>query len=566
MSDSSAKIIDALVVGAGPVGLSMASELTRHGVSCRIIDRRHGPTDESRALGIQPRTLEVFENMGVVDPVLARGKKVHGLNAYAQNRRIVHIGLDLEGLNTPYPFLLILPQGQTERILIDHLTGQGVQVERRRRLVGFVQAGDRVTATLANEDGSEQTVPSRWLIGCDGARSEVRHILNLSFEGAEYEETFLLADAHVDWNLPDDEIHFFLTPEGGIGAFPMNEAGQWRLVDTTGALDTDDPSSIVNRFQELLRTQGHPGLVVHDPTWVSSFRIHRRVVGAFRAGRCFVAGDAAHIHSPAGGQGMNTGIQDAYNLAWKLGLVASGASPDTLLDSYNAERRPVVADVLKGTDWLTRVMTLRSQVGETIRNHLASTLSEFEFVQRRISQNLSELRVGYRDSPIVGDDHAGLFRSLVPTGHGPGLVSYLDFGAAPHPGDRVPDVELHPPEAGAPRRLFQIIQGTRHTLLVFEGIEARSTDWLSRFEALASLVQERYAALIRLEYVLGSDVVPKGLPAGVSTISDSAGILHRRFGAATDCLYLIRPDGYVGYRARPAEPDKLNTYLRRLFA
>jgi 2-polyprenyl-6-methoxyphenol hydroxylase-like FAD-dependent oxidoreductase len=565
MSVTTGNEVGALVVGAGPVGLAMASELIRHGVPCRIVDENAGPTDQSRALGVQSRTLEVFEGMGVVGEALARGKRLHGLNAYEAGKRIVHVGLDFEGLETPYPFVLILPQGQTERILIDHLAARGTTVERRTRLVGFVQDGSGVSATLAGEDGAERTVRTRWLIGCDGARSTVRHALGLPFEGAEYEERFLLADARVDWDVPDDEIHFVFTAEGPVGAFPMPEPGSWRLIDATGAVQTDDPAQVTARFQAILRQNGHPAVVVRDPAWVSSFRIHRRVVGAFRAGRCFLAGDAAHIHSPAGGQGMNTGIQDAYNLAWKLGLVAAGAAGEALLDSYNAERRPVATDVLRGTDWLTRVVTLRSPVGEAIRNHLAATLSEFEFVQRRATQGLSELRVGYRGSPIVAEDRASLVRSLWPAGHGPGLGAYLDFGAAPHPGDRVPDVPLHPASGGGPSRLFEVLHGPRHKLLTFEGA-SRPDDFRGRMEAIAGLVRDRFANLIDPFIVIHSDAPTEALPAGLAPLSDSSGLLHRRFGAGSDCLYLIRPDGYVGYRAQPADADRLDAYLRRLFA
>ena len=261
---------------------------------------------------------------------------------------------------------------------------------------------------------------------------------------------------------------------------------------------------------------------------------------------------------------MNTGIQDAYNLAWKLGLVASGAAGDALLDSYSDERRPVVADVVRGSDLTTRVVTLRSHVGEQIRNHLATVLSEFEFVRRRISRGMSELRVGYRHSPIVSEDRASLARAFWPRGHGPGVVAYLDFGAAPHPGDRAPDVDLHPPDHHGPRRLFEVLHGTRHTLLLFEGA-SRSDDAQGRIEALSNLVRERYPRLIDVYLVVPTDTTLEALPTGVTPLSDTAGLLHHRFGAMTDCLYLVRPDGYVGYRAQPADPDKLAAYLRHLF-
>ena len=198
---------------------------------------------------------------------------------------------------------------------------------------------------------------ARWLIGCDGARSTVRHALNLEFEGAEYDETFLLADLRIEWERPDDEATIIFAKEVQIGAFPLPEPGRWRLVDASGAVGTDDPPRAVERFQSLLNANGFPHARLSEPVWVSSFRIHRRVVDRFRSGNCLVAGDAAHIHSPAGGQGMNTGIQEACNLAWKLGLVHAGVARDPagLLDSYGAERRPIALDVLRGTDLATRL-------------------------------------------------------------------------------------------------------------------------------------------------------------------------------------------------------------------
>jgi 2-polyprenyl-6-methoxyphenol hydroxylase-like FAD-dependent oxidoreductase len=315
----------ALVVGAGPVGLTMACELLRNGIPCRVIEQNEGPIPltQSRALAIQARTMEALENVGAIEQILAQGRKVHGISGYDGGRRIVHLTLDLDALDTSYPFLLTLPQGQTERILIDVLKSRGGAVEWRTRLNGL-QGDEFVRAKLSGPDGTEQTVRARWLIGCDGARSTVRHELNLPFQGAEYEETFYLADVRIDWEQPDDEAALILAKENLVGAFPLSKRGRWRLVDPSGTVGTDDPPQAVERFQSLLNSHGFPKARDTDPAWVSSFRIHRRVVDRFRLGSCLVAGDAAHIHSPAGGQGMNTGIQEAFNLAWKLGLVHAG--------------------------------------------------------------------------------------------------------------------------------------------------------------------------------------------------------------------------------------------------
>ena len=549
---------EVLVVGAGPVGLTMACELARHGVACRIVDSSPGPTEESRALGIQARTLEVFEDVGVVDQVLSKARKVHGFGAFSDGQRITHVTFDLEGLETPYPYLLVLPQGETEQILVDRLKDHGIGVERRTTLRGLIQDGSGVTATIEDAEGRTSTTRVPWLIGADGARSVVRKALDLPFEGAEYEESFLLADVRLAWERPDDEMTITLTPEGPLIAFPFPEPGRWRLVHaSSGPVDESEaePGRVVARFQKMLREHGRPEAVVSEPTWTSAFKIHRRVAERFREGRCFIAGDAAHIHSPAGGQGMNTGIQDAYNLAWKLALVVRGASPDSLLDSYSVERRGVVAGVVRGSDLTTRVVTLRNPVAKAIRNHLAGLLGEFDFVAKRLSRDVSELGVEYHSSPIVAEDRPALLRS--------GVADAIDFRAGPHPGDRVPDLPLEPPPAAdGPHHLFGVLHGTKHVLLLFEG--AHGVEDAGPFEAIRD-VARAHAADIEAILVVRGDVAPPWIAWEGRTLMDHLGELHHRFGARGPCLYLVRPDGYLGYRAMPPDPGKLAGYLRRIF-
>lgn len=528
--------VDVLVVGAGPVGLTMACELRRHGIDCHIVDADDGPTPprESRALGIHARTLEVFEHMGLIGPIMLRGRTLHGVNAYDRGRRFARFELDFDGLETPYPFILSLSQGETEQRLIERLAELGGTVEWQMRLTDLVQDERGVTAVVADATGAPWKIRAAWLVGCDGAHSSVRERLGLSFEGAAYPEKFLLADTRLDWDLSPDEAHVLLTPDGLVPAIPLPEPGYWRLIDATGTVETEEPDSVIARFRELLDRAKFNAASIEDVIWASAFRIHRRAVDRLRVGRCFLAGDAAHIHSPVGGQGMNTGIQDAWNLAWKLALVIAEAAPQTLLDSYEAERLPIGESVRRGTHWATRIVTLRNPVARAIRNRLAAWLSRVHSVRRRLTRELSELGVNYRGSPIVAEDWRGS-----PTG--------------PKAGDRVPDVQL---DSGSPDRLFNVLNGTRHTLLLFEG-SAGGPD--GTIDAIRDLVRQRWAELVvayRITRTAGTD-------AGES-ILDRDGRLHRRFGARLPCVYLIRPDGYVGYRAQPPDPDRFAAAVERV--
>ena len=553
---------EVLVVGAGPVGLTMACELHRHGVPCLVVDRNGGPTpmEESRALGVQARTLEVFRAVGVIDPVLALGRKIHGMGAYADGVRLLHLSFDLDDLDTPYPYIIGLPQSQTERILLDRLAEHGGSVRRGAALEGFAQDEGGVTATLADGSGGRVEVRARWLIGCDGARSVVRKGLGLTFEGGEYEERFLIADLRVGWAMPEDEGVIHLTPEGPLIGLPLPGTHRWRLIDATGMVDSDDPGRIVERFRELVDRYVQPDAAVEDPAWTSAFHLHRRVVDRFRAGRCFVAGDAAHLHSPAGGQGMNTGIQDAFNLAWKLALVVRGRASESLLDSYEAERLPVARAVLKGTDRMTRLVTLRGHVSKEVRNALMAVLAEFDPFRRRVALGVSELAVAYRGSPIVAEDRAGLLHALRPHPGEPGLRDYLDFGSGPRPGDRAPDVPL-----GA-IRLFDVLAEPRHTLLLFEGASTPpGPDADAPLLAAAEVIRAGHADSIRPYLVPHGERPASPSPWPGEVLPDPTGDLHRRYGADAACLYLIRPDGYVGYRAQPPDAEKLRAYLCRVF-
>jgi len=549
MTDRGGNVTDVLVVGAGPTGLVMAAELTRHGARCRIIDQASAPSDNSKALGVQSRTLEVFEDMGVVNEAIARGVKVYGMNVYAADRQIVHLRLD--ELKAPYPFVLSLEQSETERILERHLQGLGVAVEREVQLTGFTQLDEGVTARLRYADGRDEEAQALWLVGCDGAHSTVRHSLDLPFEGAPYEERFALADVRLTDSWSDDEVHAFLADDGILAAVPMNH-GRYRLVATLlgEASVGRETGPTLEEFQALVDSRGPADMVLSDPVWLAEFRIHRRIVPHLRVGRVFLAGDAAHIHSPVGGQGMNTGIQDAYNLAWKLALTLAGKGHPSLLDSYHQERHPIAKSVLRGTDFFTRVILLRNPLAQRLRNLVWSFLASRKRIQERILTGVSELGVNYRRSPIVGEHRARLARG--------------GFAAGPAPGDRAPDATVVNPSTGATMRLFELLRGTEHVLLLFGGAEP-IPEIYQTLETIGRTSLDRYGSDIAVYLVVAGTQRPAGFGWQGSTLLDPELSLHHRYGAGSNCLYLVRPDGYVGFRSRPADKVRLHGYLERIF-
>ncbi len=540
----------ALVVGAGPTGLMMAAELARHGVPCRIIDKLPHATTTSKALALHARTLEVFEQIGIIEEVLNQGLKLHGMSIHADGHRIMHISLD--DLHGPYPFVLSLPQSETERILGKHLERLGIQVERQVELVSFTQDEQAVTAILRHADGCEETVTPPWLIGCDGAHSAVRHILHIPFNGAPYPEAFALADVHMQWPLPDDEAYIFLQQEGLLAVFPMR-GGRHRLIVEMAAEAGDEqmPDPTLEDIQRYLNTFAPAGSIASDPAWLAAFRSHLRHAERTRQGRVFLAGDAAHIHSPAGGQGMNTGLQDAYNLAWKLALVNAGHAPASLLDTYQIERQPVAESVMRMSDLMIKGATLRSPITQQIRNRLVPLLVQQDFIQQRITSQIAELSINYRKSPIVAEHHSGHFSR----GH---LIG------GPRAGDRAPDAGPLPRANGTTTRLFEILRSTRHTLLLLADAGSDSATY-QRLAALADEINTRYGQQIISYLIAAGDETPLDIASRVPILFDPELALHQRYGAASECLYLIRPDGYIAFRSSPADAASLHDYLKQIF-
>jgi 2-polyprenyl-6-methoxyphenol hydroxylase-like FAD-dependent oxidoreductase len=401
--------IDALIVGAGPVGLTMAAELKRYGLRVRIVDKAAERTDKSKALVIWSRTLELMDRMGCTASFVDAGLKCIAANISAGDEEIAHIPLD--GVDSAYPFALMLPQSETERLLEEYLGTLGVKPERGVEVTGFEVGVDDVVSTLRLADGSEETVESAWLIGCDGAHSIVRHKLGMTFEGDTLNSDWILADVHLKGVPRPGEVSVVWHAEGILVFFPIREE-RYRMIANVGAgskaaAGAEQTVSVTNgptleEVQAVIDQRGPGGIVASQPIWLAGFHINERKVKEYRAGRVFLAGDAAHIHSPAGGQGMNTGMQDACNLPWKLALVERGVCTASLLDSYSPERSAVGEAVLKGAGRLTAAAVLSGEVKQSIRNHIASVLLGFSPVRKAAADELTELSIGYPKSPLNG--------------------------------------------------------------------------------------------------------------------------------------------------------------------
>jgi 2-polyprenyl-6-methoxyphenol hydroxylase-like FAD-dependent oxidoreductase len=441
-----------LVVGAGPVGMTMASELARYGVPVRIIDKAAERTDKSKALVIWSRTLELLDRCGGSAPFVDAGLKVVAVNFIAGDKAIGRVSM--EGVQSPYPFALMLPQSETERLLEERLHALGVDLERRVELATFKSGTEGVEAVLRHADGHEETLSVDWLVGCDGAHSAVRHGLNAPFVGETMDSDFILADVHMTgYPYPDSETAVYWHHAGVFVIFPISP-GRYRVIaDLPPAGTEHPPTPTLEQVQAIIDQRGPSGLKASDPIWLAGFRINGRKVASYRWGRVFLAGDAAHVHSPAGGQGMNTGMQDAFNLSWKLALIVRGTCDEHLLETYSPERSGVGDRVLKAADRLTAVGTMKNPVAQTIRNLLGHLMLGLNPVRRAIADTMTEVSIGYPESPL----------------NGPALT-----GAGPKPGERVVPVAGQVP----------VGSGDTPRFVLFAEQSNATADLIRRFEPL----------------------------------------------------------------------------------
>jgi len=500
---------EVLIVGAGPTGLVLALWLTALGVAVRIIDKTAAAGTTSRALAVQARTLELYRQLDLAGAIIERGHKIPAINLWARGEHAARLAFANigEGL-TAFPFLQIFPQDEHEQLLIERLAARGVTVERCTELLSFSDDGACIRAQLCGADGRQQSCEAAYLAGCDGARSIVRESLGTGFPGGTYRQIFYVADIDGAGPPVNGELHVDLDEADFLAVFPLAGIGRARLIGTVRDERAERASSL--RFEDVShRAIEHLRLVVQKVNWFSTYHVHHRVTEHFRSGRAFLLGDAAHIHSPVGGQGMNTGIGDAINLAWKLAAVLGGRAEDRLLDSYEAERIAFARRLVATTDRVFTFVTADGRIAEVMRTRVAPLLLPraigFEPIREYLFRTVSQITLNYRGLPLS----AGVAGDV-------------------HGGDRLPWVRDGAADNHAP------------------------------LNALAWQVHVYGSAGEPLHSWCARNDIPLHVFAW--------GSAHQEAGLARDALYLLRPDTYVALAAPNADAAVLERYAadRRL--
>jgi 2-polyprenyl-6-methoxyphenol hydroxylase-like FAD-dependent oxidoreductase len=508
MSESSTNNTDVLIVGAGPTGLVLALWLTRLGVRVRIIDKTDGPGTTSRALAVQARTLELYGQMALVDPVVQRGRKMFAANLWVAGKRASRAVLgDMGAGLSPYPYALIFPQDEHESLLIDRLAELGVEVERKTELQGFKDATTRVLARLNRFDGATEVCEAAYIAGCDGAHSTVREALEIGFPGGVYAHLFYVADVEAAGPSMNGELHVALDKTDFLAIFPLKGEGRARLIGTVRG-DAEELRENLSWEDVSKRVVEWMSIDVKRVNWFSTYRVHHRVADHFRKGRAFLLGDAAHIHSPVGGQGMNTGIGDAANVAWKLAGVLHGNASASLLDTYEPERIAFARRLVATTDRAFTGVTSRGPLARLVRLHivplLLPTFFAFNTVRRFMFRAVSQTGVNYRGSTL-SEGHAG----------------------SVHGGDRLPWVK---PDSNA-------LGKDNFTPLT-------SLDWQVHVYGAATPEIRRMCER-------------RKLPLHVFTWHTEMS----RSGLERNALYLVRPDGYVALADSSGSATQISSYL-----
>jgi 2-polyprenyl-6-methoxyphenol hydroxylase-like FAD-dependent oxidoreductase len=498
-----------LINGAGPTGLILALWLTRLGVRLRLVDKTAEPGTTSRALVVHARTLEFYRQVGLAEAVVERALKFAAANLWARGRKAARLVFGPMGKGlSPFPYMLMFPQDQHERLLIERLAETGVQVERRTELLGFEDSGGLVLARLRRPDGTEETCEAAYLAGCDGAHSKVREVLGIGFPGGTYSHLFYVADVEASGPVMDGELHVALDDADFLAVFPMPGAGHARLIGTVRQeAQGQDETLFWDGVSKVVI--GRLGIIVGRVNWFSTYRVHHRVADHFRRGRAFLLGDAAHIHSPVGGQGMNTGIGDAVNLAWKLAAVLHGRADMALLDTYEPERINFARRLVATTDRAFTVVTSPGPIARRVRGDVAPRLLPVLFAsrgfRRLMFRTVSQIAINYRGSSFLSEGRAGSVAG----------------------GDRLPWVPV------------------------------------DNFRPLASLDWQ-----VHVYGDAAAGIVETCGRRGLALHSFPWQSEASHAGLKRDAVYLVRPEGYVGLADPESAPAKLEGYLdsRRIMA
>jgi 2-polyprenyl-6-methoxyphenol hydroxylase-like FAD-dependent oxidoreductase len=537
---------DVMVIGAGPVGLTLASELLRHGASVRIVEKRPELLQHPNAAVVHVRTQEILAAMGAVEGFVQAGYSLPGMHVTAFGKRIGFIAAG--PVDSPHPFPLTLGQQITVALLNKHLESLGGQVEFQVEGMGFEQDADGVRVRLmhhARKD-CEEIAAAKFVVGCEGSPSITRKTLGIDFPGERYlGKEFLQVDAKVRWTYPHGYGYQFVTDDNILLLFPYNATGHNRIICARDdhEPDNEEPPTL-EEMQELVRKVADPAAELYDPVWFNRFRSGHRLAATFREGRAFLAGDAGHVHVPIGGQGMNYGMHDAFNLAWKLAAVAKGEARPELLDSYMAERHPTDKALIHGTDLAYHLMVEPHAVKSALMKLAGPVLLQIELFQKQVRNTLAEMTVAYPASPLT-EDHGG--------SHGPAA------------GARAPDALLVRMPSRETAHLFDVLRGPRWSLLLFAGVQPSGGD-VEALERISAPLAARYGTRVANHLVL-CDTPPVPVHENWATdfLMDRERYVHDKYGvSAKACLYLIRPDGHIAFRGGVGEAKRLGEYLGRI--
>jgi len=504
---------DVIIIGAGPTGLSLACQFIRYGIDFVVIEKNESITPFSKAIGVQARTLEIYDQLGLAQPAIERGTIASRVRLVegGEVRGEMHLANFGKGLSQ-YPFMLMLEQSKNEELLYKFMKSHGRDVLWKTELENFTQDATGVTAQVKSVSGEIQTIKGKFLVGCDGASSPVRRELGLTFEGSTFERLFYVADARVDWELPHDALHVCLAREVFCAFFPMKGENRYRIVGTFPESKNQEQGEVLyEEIEQEIKDKAQLKLEISDVRWFSLYKVHSRRVNKFSEGKCFLAGDSAHIHSPAGAQGMNTGIQDAYNLAWKLALVIKGVAAESLLETYNEERLANAKRLLESTDRMFELAAgshwLLSFIRTTIFPPLAGFMASLETVSKRVFPLISQIGVNYRGAAL--SEHAG------------------DEPEHAEAGDRLPYFLV------GGKSIFDKLNEPKFHLLVFSNRE--HGNWKNGFGDL-------------VDY----HVIP--IDSHVSEI----------FGTEKEFMVFLRPDNYIAFISPEISLDHVRDYLNRI--
>ena len=506
---------DVIIIGAGPTGLALACQLIRYGIDFIVIDRNEGTTPHSKAIGVQARTLEIYEQIGIADKLIAEGTLAEAARMIVGGKVRGEISFKDVGKGmSPYPFFLFVEQGVHEGILHDFIKDHGKDVQWKNEVESFTQNESGVTASVRNSNGETETIQAKYLVGCDGAKSMTRHSLGLEFSGGTFERLFYVADVQIDWEFRHGAFYVCLAKTNVTAFFPMRGGAEnnYRIVGTFPEGHNKDEGDIL--YEEVERqivADTELDLDIKKVNWFSVYKVHSRSVNKFSNGRCFLAGDSAHIHTPAGAQGMNTGIQDGYNLAWKLALALKHDASPRILETYNEERLPNAKRLVQTTDRFFLLGASKNWFAAFVRTRIAPYLANYVFslklLRKRLFPLVSQIGISYNESSLSEKN------------------GFFDVNA----GDRMPYFQIEG------QSIYDRIREPRFHLLLF-------SDGITRFDDEPG------------EFAIPVDIHSFSLYPNVAEI----------FGTSMSFHILLRPDNYIGLIAAGTSLYAAKTYLDKI--